>query len=214
MISVGLDVQRLGLMTVIGQPKTSSEYIQATSRVGRDYSRPGIIFTLLSPLKPRDKSVFESFEAYHSKYYAYVEPTSVSVFSPQIRRQALPAILFGTMFLLSSDGQAKNVVNMLSSQEYQKSKRALMDRVHDLDPEEEADTQKQIQDLEAVVDKHRFDRYCFPLGSWKFYSKQTERPLIYPKGTGIPVDWIENSNAAAMSMRDVDSTCNFAIWKI
>ncbi|NHA14143.1 helicase-related protein [Thioalkalivibrio sp. XN279] len=95
MISVGVDVPRLGLMVVNGQPKSTAEYIQATSRVGRGI--PGLVCTVLNFGRPRDLAHFEHFQNYHAALYRNVEATSVTPWAPRARDKALHAILIATL---------------------------------------------------------------------------------------------------------------------
>ena len=95
MISVGLDIQRLGLMVVLGQPKSHAEYIQATSRVGRDDKKPGLVVTLLNIHKPRDRSHYERFRHYHETFYRSVEAASVTPFSARALDRGFAGALVG-----------------------------------------------------------------------------------------------------------------------
>jgi hypothetical protein len=98
MISVGVDINRLGLMVLAGQPKTTAEYIQASSRVGRQHQRwPGLVVTCFNLFKPRDRSHYERFASYHASFYRFVEATSVTPFSAP----ALDRGLAGTLVAMT-----------------------------------------------------------------------------------------------------------------
>lgn len=99
MISVGVDIDRLGLMLVAGQPKNTSEYIQATSRVGRSNEGPGLVCTVFNWARPRDLSHYERFEHYHETFYKHVEALSVTPFSARALDRGLSGVMVGLMRL-------------------------------------------------------------------------------------------------------------------
>lgn len=101
MISVGVDVKRLGLMVCAGQPKTTAEYIQATSRVGRQTDKPGLVCTIYNWSRPRDLSHYETFEHYHATFYEHVEALSVTPFAARALDRGLSALLVSLVRLSS-----------------------------------------------------------------------------------------------------------------
>jgi superfamily II DNA helicase RecQ len=101
MLSVGVDVNRLGLMAVNGQPKSTAEYIQATSRVGRSF--PGLVCTVLTWSRPRDLSHFETFEHYHGTFYKHVEAQSVTPFAPRALDRGLTGTMVSWLRLLNDE---------------------------------------------------------------------------------------------------------------
>ncbi|GHC28364.1 helicase-related protein [Aidingimonas halophila] len=95
-IEVGIDIDRLSLMAIVGQPKTTAQYIQVSGRVGRKWSeRPGLVVTLYSATRPRDRSHYERFRAYHQRLYSQVEPASVTPWSLPAIERALRAVCVG-----------------------------------------------------------------------------------------------------------------------
>ncbi len=118
MISVGLDIDRLGLMCVFGQPKQSSEYIQATSRIGRSF--PGLVVSIYSPYRPRDLSHYENFKGYHSHIYRYVEGTTATPFSARARDRVLHALFIAlarlTIDELSENDEAQNISKVATTE--------------------------------------------------------------------------------------------------
>ncbi|WP_242094330.1 helicase-related protein [Aestuariivivens sediminicola] len=104
MISVGVDIPRLNVMSISGQPKTTAEYIQASSRVGREV--PGIVFTLYNQAKNRDRSHYENFKDYHQAYYKYVESTSVTPFSLPALEKTLDSVVIALMKAFHYKGES------------------------------------------------------------------------------------------------------------
>ena len=206
MISVGLDVPRLGLMTVAGQPKTTSEYIQATSRVGRDAgTAPGIVFVLYRPGRPRDKSHYEHFKEYHSRLYCSVEPTSVTPFSAPVRERALHAIMVGMMRLESDKAYNESSPHIPSEGMLAHVKSVIEKRIQDIDPEEYDNTMERWQDI--LDDWEAWNPACWePNRNWD-YSYTNDVPLMYSAGSHKNEAWGDRGMETPTSMRSVDATC-------
>ncbi len=114
MISVGVDVKRLGLMVVAGQPKTTAEYIQATSRVGRN--TPGLVCVVFNWTRPRDLSHYEQFEQYHATFYQHVEALSVTPFAPRALDRGLAALLVSYVRLLGPEFNENTQASTVSAE--------------------------------------------------------------------------------------------------
>ncbi|MFE2039490.1 helicase-related protein [Streptomyces sp. NPDC059477] len=137
MIAVGVDVDRLGLMAVMGQPQTTAEYIQATSRVGR--AHPGLVVVMLNSSRARDRSHYESFQHYHSALYREVESTSVTPFSARARERGLHAVIVALARIMIPAARENEDAGAVESYEdllRDSIKPLLLDRVREVTPEE------------------------------------------------------------------------------
>jgi hypothetical protein len=198
MISVGVDVGRLGLMTVVGQPKTTAEYIQATSRVGRDVDRPGLVVTVYSPSKPRDRSHYESFTPYHATLYRSVEPSSVTPFSVPARLRALHAglvVLVRHALGLSDDQDA--ALFDPADERFTTLVKAFMNRVERADATELERVEAHLHELVETWAKRAVDAESS--GGLRYSRGGRERPKLLKRFTERGGGW-----ATLDSMRSVD----------
>ena len=206
MISVGLDITRLGLMLVQGQPKTAAEYIQATSRVGRDHNRPGLVVTILNLHKPRDRTHFEQFRQFHRTFYRAVEATSVTPWAARALDRALAAIVVAITRHIDPALTPDKAVRFLK--DHPDVRRKVRDAIVERAPEHAVvggKIQLAVQidslfdDWMAVVDDQT------AVGGQFTYAKNSNRLLHTPLETGL-----ENLSpghqrfVAGRSMRDVE----------
>jgi len=127
MISVGLDIPRLNLLVMNGQPKSVSEYIQVTSRIAR--SHPGLVFTLFNPFKVRDKSHYENFASFHNHYYRFVEPISVTPYTRVAIRKLAPTLMAAYLRLVKGIRRPKDI----RDEDLDEYRAFMADRMHDED---------------------------------------------------------------------------------
>ena len=214
MISVGLDVDRLGLMAVMGQPQSNAEYIQATSRVGRKH--PGLVVTIFNSAKSRDRSHYEGFIPYHQALYRAVEATSATPFAARSRDRALHAVMVSALRMmegrLRDDDGPGNISKTGASVE--RVFEFIRDRVAAIQPEDADATSLELENLlatwrkaAAINPKLRYWGMRDPDNSLLIdFAKALEDPEYRPTTTETP--WPTPS-----SMRDVDAETTLRpIW--
>lgn len=145
MISVGVDIPRLNIMIVNGQPKTIAEYIQATSRVGR--SEPGIVVAIYNNSRVRDRAHYETFSTWHRQLYRQVEATSVTPFASRARDKALHAIVVTFARHLVSGMKDNPALTAQSKSDLEKLCADISARVKEIDPEELDSVRREIQQI-------------------------------------------------------------------
>lgn len=205
MISVGVDVDRLGTMFVQGQPKTTSEYIQATSRVGRKY--PGIVFVLLNSLRSRDLSHFERFRVYHQALYRHVETMSVTPFATGALYKGLTGTFVGflrqSIMTLNAEQSPKKVLQL--HQEVEDATVQFLARVQEASG---ATIETEVKDL---------IEWWQELATKYMDQKLAYKPSKYVKASLLRnfSEEIKNQGArpAMMSLRNVESAIEIEVLK-
>jgi ATP-dependent helicase YprA (DUF1998 family) len=203
-IEVGVDIDRLSLMTIVGQPKTTAQYIQVSGRIGRRWDeRPGLVVTLYGAGKPRDRSHFERFRSYHERLYAQVEPTSVTPFALPAMRRALHAVLIAYVRLTGPGGLPPWPFPVELAEE---AAGILRERATLVEPEE-ADVAE--------------DRLAQILSEWQHWQRAEWEAdptsgdplngLMRYAGSAAPGDQGATSWEVPTSMRNVDAACRAAI---
>lgn len=208
-IEVGVDIDRLSLMVVVGQPKTTSQYIQVTGRVGRRWwERPGVVVSIYSPSKPRDRSHLEKFRSYHERLYAQVEPTSVTPFSPPALDRALHAVMAAYVRQSGTETQAKKP-HPVPEDLIERLREILIPRIRAVDPEEE-------ENFERVFDRRA--------GEWRRWERTRwdgglaglggDAPLLRPAGAWVSREDALVSWPTQQSMRNVDAEAQIEITRL
>lgn len=200
MIEVGLDVPRLGLMTVIGQPKSASQYIQVSGRVGRGKSSPALIVTFLSPHNVRDRSHYENFTDWHQRLYASVENSSVTPFTSRALERSVPTVMAA---LLRIFGNPKFVQK--SVEEFWSSAvGVLRNRIN-------SENEHEFAVLNAIIEElHRLITSKQALTAVWDYSYGENNFFLYGAADVIPAERLSTPYWRALnSMRSVEGDAGF-----
>jgi Helicase conserved C-terminal domain len=202
-IEVGIDIDRLGLLVIAGQPKSTSQYIQVSGRVGRDWRKaPGLVITVYSPLKPRDRSHYERFRSYHQKLYHFVEATSVTPFSHAVLERAVHAILATHVRM---NGASNKGPLPYPATEIEDARLIILDAVKKSSP----------QDLEVVESwlNRRIDEWnIWEKTKWNDRDGDTRQALIRPADVQLELNESNLFWKTPNSLRNVDAECPLEIF--
>ena len=149
-------------MVVTGQPKQNSEYIQATSRIGRSF--PGLVVTLYNPYRPRDLSHYENFTGYHSQLYRFVEGTTATPFSARARDRVMHALIVSAIRLRypsMANNEGASAIGMLTDEQLSEVKNLILERLNIVKPEAKIDAENEIDVfIRSYIYSGRFHFCC------------------------------------------------------
>ena len=207
-LEVGVDIDRLSLMAVVGQPKTTAQYIQATGRVGRSWwEPPGLILSLYSPSRPRDRSHFERFRTYHQQLYAQVEPTSVTPFSRPALERALHAVM-AIYARQAGDSEIADRPYPYPAELMERLRRLLRARI-DAATGSDPDA---LSAFEEVFDRRAAEWQRWERARWDGrIDADTDVPLMRRSGAYASAEVKRLSWPTPLSLRNVDAECEGAI---
>lgn len=204
-IEVGVDLPRLSLMSIVGQPKSTSQYIQVSSRVGRGKDKQGLVVVLYGQSKPRDRSHYEHFRGYHQKLYAQVEPTSVTPFSAPAIERAMQGVLVAAVRQLgelSHEAASPRPYPFASCEGLTDMLEAMLSERSDIVTDGEATPAV----LQLLRDRLKEWKAWDPSDYGNFGSFPESPTLMYPAGATPPADWNGRSWPTLSSMRNVDAS--------
>jgi superfamily II DNA/RNA helicase len=206
-IEVGVDIDRLSLMGVVGQPKTTATYIQVTGRVGRKWwDRPGLILMIYNPSKSRDRSHFEQFHSYHRRLYERVEPTSATPFALSAIQRAFPGALLAWA-RQHSDASVQNVAAYWNAVE--SAFQLLCGRCRMVQsPEDQA---RSLHEMKRVLAELKHKWSLNPQAWEKFPPVVTGEYLMLWPGQFATVSQRDRGFVIPTSMRQVDGSAELEI---
>lgn len=106
-VSHGVDLEELNFMVFQGLPYSTSEYIQALSRVGRKYL--GIVLVWFYPNRVRDDSFYRNFSRYHDTIDHQVKPVPINRFSRLGLQQTINAMFCAGIINYLSDKKGRPI---------------------------------------------------------------------------------------------------------
>lgn len=208
-IEVGVDIDRLSLMAIVGQPKTTAQYIQVSGRIGRRWAeRPGLVVSLYGAAKPRDRSHYERFRTYHERLYAQVEPTSVTPFALPVMKRALHAALISYIRLV---GPSDLLPWPFPAGFAGEAAEIMLARARNVDPAEAAKAQEIVN--ERLGQWERWDRSQWDANARSGDPNNPLNGLMRFAGAPAPGQLGATSWEVPTSMRNVDAECRAAITR-
>lgn len=204
-IEVGVDVERLSLISIIGQPTTTARYIQVTGRIGRRWwDRPGLVLMMYNATRPRDRSHFEQFQSYHQQLYGQVEPTSATPFSKSAIERAAHAVMIG--YIRCYCGKVNPNWQFSYEEYWEVGQQLLLDRINRIG------SNVDISHLEKTLEKNKkiwnSAGYTYTdIVNW--YPSSDDAPLLLTPGNHYNAAQEKHGINTPTSLRSVDAQCEF-----